>query len=332
MIFDPPAKSRRRVLGRLIWPLLVAVVVVVAVVVSASGEEKRTELDYLDEIRSQATDLARSGAALRDLMPRVREIDREEFVTVFEGVQADLDASVAFVATEPPIDSLIPVWALYRQTVQAWHDGVDLLTGAILRAADDPEDVAVVNDVADALGDIRIGDNLFQDLKVEFQRSEIPSPVSPVADVRLSPGEGGLVSLSASYVAAAQASTNGLGLRPGLQVTQVVSDPAWEINVDGQAVVPDTDTIVFSVVVTNVGNVASQPESLTMEMTAGEEPTASVAAVPVLLPDGQTTIIFEPVEVIPDTLYQVEMELVLTNPDSDLTDNTLVVQFTVNPA
>lgn len=312
-------------------PLLIAGVVIVAAVVTASGEETRTELDYLDEIRTQATELARSGAALRDLMPRVREIDREEFVTVFDGVQADLDVAMEFVGEEPPTDSLIPVWALYRQTVQSWEAGVGLLASAMLRAADNPQDTLAVNDIADALGDIRTGDNLFQDLEVEFERREIPSPVSPLATVRLFPGEGGLVSLSASYVAAAQASTNGLGLRPGLQVTQVVSDPAWQVNVDDQTIVPATDTIALSVVVTNVGNIASEPESLKMQLAGGEEPVLAEAAVPPLEPDGQTTVAFDAIEVIPDTLYEVEVELVLTNPDSDLTDNTLRVQFTVNP-
>lgn len=312
-------------------PLLIVAVVVVAAVVTASGEETRTELDYLDEVRTQVTELARSGAALRDLMPRVREIDREEFVTVFDGVQTDLDVAMEFVGEEPPTDSLIPVWALYRQTVQSWDEGVRLLASAILRAADNPEDTLAVNDIADALGNIRTGDNLFQDLQAELERREIPSPVSSLATVSLSPGEGGLVSLSASYLAAAQASTNGLGLRPGLQVTQVVSDPAWEVNVDDQTIVPATDAIAFSVVVTNVGNIASEPESLKMELAGGEEPVLAEAAVPPLEPDGQTTVTFDALEVIPDTLYEVGVELVLANPDSDLTDNTLRVQFTVNP-
>jgi hypothetical protein len=330
VIFDPPARPRHRVLGRLIVPLLIAVVVIVAAVVTDSGEETRTELDYLDSIRTQATELARSGAALRDLMPRVREINREEFVTVMDGVVADLDVAMEFVGSDPPVESLIPVWSLYRQTVQAWNDGIRLLSDAILRAADNPEDAAVVNDVADALGDIRTGDNLFRDLRAEFERDEVPTPVGELADVQLSPGEGGLVSLSASYVAAAQASTNGLGLRPGLQVTQVLAEPAWEINVDGQAVVPATDTITFSVVVTNVGNIASQPESIRLQLAGGEEPVLAEAEVPTLEPAGQTTIAFDPLEVIPDTPYQIAVELALTNPDSDLTDNALAVPFIVN--
>lgn len=316
--------------GRFLWPILIAVALVIALVVTAAGEETRTELEYLDHIRTQATDLSRSGATIRDVMPRIRDVDREEFTTVLESVMADLDVAQAFVADQPPLESLIPVWALYRQTVQAWDDGISGLSVSILLAADDPEDATVINTLGDALADLRNGDNLFLDLKVELEREEIPEPVSPLVDVRLAPAEGGLLSLSASYVAAARSSTNGLGLRPGLKVSQVVSDPAWQINVDGQPVVPGTETIAFSTVVSNAGNVASTPETLTMTLNGGVEPVVVQAEVPALQPDGQTTILFEPVEIEPDVLYEIVMDLIVTGLDSDLTDNTLRVQFTVN--
>lgn len=316
--------------GRFLWPVLIAVALIFALVVTAAGEETRTELEYLDQMRAQATDLSRSGASISLVMPRLRDIGREEFTTVFEGVKTDLDVAQAFVADEPPTQSLIPVWALYRQAVQAWDDGVNSISTSVLQAADDPEDAMVINAIGDALADLRAGDNLFRDLKVEFERQEIPEPTSPLVDVQLAPADGGLLSLSASYVAAARSSTNGLGLRPGLKVSQVVSDPAWQISVDAQAVVPGTETVVFSAVVTNSGNVASTPETLEMKVTGGVEPVLSQEEVPPLPPDSQITIVFEPVPLEPDTLYEVLIALVVAGLDSDLTDNELRVQFTVN--
>jgi hypothetical protein len=163
-----------------------------------------------------------------------------------------------------------------------------------------------------------------------LEREEIPDPVSPLVDVHLAPADGGLLSLSASYVAAARASTNGLGLRPGLQVSQVVTDPSWQINVDGQPVVPASETIGFSVVVTNSGNVESTPETLAMTLTGGAEPILAQVEVPALSPDGQATVEFDPVAVEPDVLYEILIELIVNGLDSDLTDNTLRAQFTVN--
>lgn len=316
--------------ARIFWPTLILAALVVAAVVSAAGEETRVQLGYLDEIRTQAVDLARSGTSIAEIMSRVDEVDREEFTTVFESAAADLDVALEFVADQPPTDALIPVWALYRQTVQAWARGVDGLATAILQAADDPDDVAVINATGDALADLRSGDVLFRDLRAEFERDEIPEPVSPPVAVRLSPTDSGLLSQSVSYVAAARRSTSGLGLRAGLRVSQLVSDPAWQVNVDEQPVIPATETVAFSAVITNAGNIASQPESLIMELTGGAEPVVSVMEVPPLQPGGQTTIEFAPVEVLPETLYEVDVELELSNPDSDLTDNQLRVQFTVN--
>ena len=316
---------------RFLWPTLLAGAVIVAAVVSAAGEETRIELEYLDQMRDQATELSRSGASIRQMMSRISDVDRAEFTTVFDSVLIDLDVALAFVADEPPVESLIPVWALYRQTVQTWDDGANRLSESILRAADEPDDVTVVNEVADALADLRAGDNLFRDLKAEFERAEIPDPVSPLVDVRMMPSDSGLISLSVSYVAAARLSTNSLGLRPALGVSQVVTDPSWQVSVEGQAVVPATESIVVSTVITNSGNVASQPETVNMTLNGGAEPVFAQAEVPALQPDGQTTIEFPPVEVVPDTLYEIEIELILSNPDSDLTDNDLRVQFTVNP-
>ena len=318
-------------MARFLWPALLAIAVIVAVVVSAAGEETRVQLDYLEQIRAHTEELRRSGTSLADVMGRLDQIDREEFTTAFDAVESDLDVAVEFVGDEPPVDSLIPVWALYRQAVEAWNTGVDGLSTAILLAADDPDDVTVTNSVSDALAELRAGDSLYQNLRVEFQREEIPEPVSPLLDVKMAPTDSGLATQSVSYVAAARRSTAGLGLRPGLMVSQIVSNPAWQMNVDNQAVIPNTESVVVSTVITNSGNIASQTEAVTMTLEGGAEPLVTLVEVPPLQPDGQTTVDFPNVDVLPDTLYEVRVELQLSNPDNDLTDNLLRVQFTVSP-
>lgn len=319
---------------RLIWPILIVAAAVLAIVVTAAGEETRTELEYLEEIRTQTTALSRSGESIADIMPRLREVDRQEFTTVFDAAAADLDVAMAFATETPPAESLFPVWSLYRQTVTSWESGVEGLRGWLLTAADNPDDSTAVNSVGDALADLRAGDNLYLDLKAEFEREEVPEPVAPLAAVTMSPAESGLLSQAASYVAAAQASTNGLGLRPGLRVSQVVSSPRFQINVETQAVIPATETVVFSAVVTNTGNIASQPETLNATLvgaeTVSDPPPFAQVEVPVLQPGGQTTIEFPEAQVEADTLYEVRVALELANPDSDLTDNEVRVQFTVN--
>lgn len=330
MVFDPPTKSRRRVVGRILIPLLIAVALIIAVVVTAAGEETRIELEYLNEIKEQVSELSRSGLAVQEVMPRLRQIDRDEFTTVMDGATVDVDVALAFVAGEPPVDSLIPVWSLYRQAVEAWNTGLEALNVGILQAADQPDDATVTEVVGDGLAALRAGDSIYDSLRAELERAEVPDPVTPLSDVNLSPAEGGLFSLAGGYVAAARASTNNLGLHPGLRVSQVLGEPSWQLNVEGEAVVPFTEEIVFSVVVTNVGNVESPPETVDIVLDGGEVPVRSSAEVPALRAGGQTTIELDPMPVEPEILYTITAELLVTGTDTDLTDNSQSAEFTVN--
>ena len=317
-------------MARILWPTLIAIALIVAVVVSTAGEQTRLELEYLDEMRDQATELSRSGTAVANIMSRLEEVDRDEFTTLISGVEDDLGVALDFVAEEPPTKSLIPVWALYRQAVQAWSSGIAELSTAILTAADDPENSEVVNATGDALAELRAGDAVFADLRAEFEREEVPEPVAPLAVVRMTPSEDDLFSLSHAYVSTARRSTNGLGLRPGLKLSQVVSDPAMQVDVENQAVIPATEVVAFTTVVTNSGNIASELESVRLELLGGPEPIVETVEVPPLQPDRQTTITFPELELLPETLYEVTVTLDLSNPDADMTDNEMRVQFRVN--
>jgi hypothetical protein len=316
--------------ARILWPTLIATALIVAVVVSTAGEETRLELAYLDEMRSQTTELSRSGLAMANLLERLDEIDRDEFTTLIEGVNEDLAVALEFVAEEPPTDTLIPVWALYRQAIESWSNGVEGLSTAILAAADDPDDMEVVNATGDALAELRAGDALFGDLTSELEREEIPEPAAPLIVVQMTPTENDLFRQAQTYVASARRSGDRLGLRPGLKLSQLVSDPSMQVDVERQVVIPATETVIFSTVITNTGNIASQPESVRMELTGGAEPVFEIVDIPALRPDGQTTVEFPEQSLLPENLYDVHVMLDLAGPDTDMTDNEIRVQFTVN--
>ncbi len=148
--------------------------------------------------------------------------------------------------------------------------------------------------------------------------------------VRLMPGSGPLIVQSGTYIQTARADGARLALRPGLAVSQIVAVPEWEVNPNDQAVVPATDTIAFSVVITNLGNVASEPGTLLLVLSGGQEAVEVKATFDALDPSQQTTVVFAPMSVSPGGVYQVDVTLALTVPDSDLTDNAVQVQFTVN--
>ncbi|MEE8406276.1 MAG: hypothetical protein V3S32_03925 [Acidimicrobiia bacterium] len=327
MIFDPP--PRRRAVARYFLLIVVGVAVVVGLIVSASGDETRAELDYLEEMQSQAVEISKGGDALRDVVSRLQRIDRTEFVTVIDGIMEDLAVGLAFVEDAPPTPSLTPVRSMYRQVLRTWEGGVEGYGVSVLEAADSPDSLLVVDTMADSLAELRAGDTFYADLVVEMRRIDIPNPLTPMPAVVLMPAEGSLVSLSVSYIDSARSPNSGLALRPGLAVSQIVSDPEWQVDPSDQVVVPITDSIVFSVVVTNVGNVASGVEALVLTLTGGPEQIREQAEVAALQPNQQVTIIFDALEVESGGIYEVAAILAITGDDSNANDNEIRVQFTV---
>lgn len=333
MIFDPPSRPRRKIWSRLIWALLLGAAIVVAVVVSAAGDETRTELDYLGQLQEQATEIARGGDALRDVVSRLQRIDRTEFTTVIDGIDEDLDAGLALVEEEPPLRSLVPVRVLYAQALEAWDRGVSGFAAAVLEAADEPESVAVVDNMAESLAELRAGDASYVGMVEAMDRGDVPSTLSPLPEIMMMPVEGGsLINLSAAYIDSARSENSELALRPGLKVSMITSDPEWQVNSEGQAVLPATETVSFSVVVSNVGNVASEPETLVFELLGGPEPETVRfdEEIIALNPNRQVTVLIEDVVVEPGQLYRARAVLAATGNDASFEDNEIIVEFTVN--
>ena len=303
---------------------------VLAVVVSAAGDDTRAELAYLDELQSQSVELAKAGDALRDVVSRLPRIERTEFVTVIDGISADIDEGMEFVEHDPPTAQFAGVRALYRQALLAWDSGITGFGSSILLAADEPENLLVVDLMAEALAELRAGDGIYVDLVAEISRDELPQPPSPMADVMLLPAEGSLVTLSVSYIDLARSPNNSLGLRPGLSVSQLLADPQWQVDPTDQAILPATDAVIFSVVITNAGNVTSAEDNLVVTLTGGPEQLRSQVAIEPLEPDQQVTVIVEPMPVEAGGVYEVVAAIAISENDSNFDDNSISVEFAVN--
>lgn len=302
-----------------------------ALVVSAAGDETRAEFAYLERLHGQASEIAKDGDALRDVVFRLDSVERVEFETVINTLRADIAEGLAFVEEDPASPALVSVRSLYRQALRSWDVGVLGFSESVLLAADEPSSVGVIDNMAKALAELRTGDAIYVDLVAELAREETPDPLKPMPAVAVMPGQGRLVTLSVTYIDTARASGSGLALQPGLAVSQILADPEWEVNPSDQAVLPSTETITFSVVVTNLGNVASEAGSVVVTLSGGAEPLEEEVSFGPLDPNQQTTVMFTPMTITPGGVYQVDAELVdVEAQDSDFTDNHLRVQFTVN--
>jgi len=318
------------VLGRLLWPAVFTAAAVVAVVVSDAGTNTRAELDYLTTMHGQASELATKGESLRIVISRLARIERTEIVTATDAIHADLEVAMELVEAGPPSASLLAANALYQQALESWAQGVTRFTSGILTAADETSNTVVVDNIANALAELRAGDRLYLDLVALLATEEVPAPVAPMPAVVMMPADGELLSLSQAYVVASRSVNSMIALRPGLTLSQIVSTPLWSVDPDSQAVVPATETISFSVVVSNRGNVANEAEPIELTLSGVGEPLVLSETVPTLEPGEQTTVLFAGLTVEPGEVYEVVAELKALNLDLDFEDNMVGVTFRVN--
>ncbi len=328
-MIDSP-RPRRFAVGRLLWPAVLTAAAVIAVVVSGAGDDTRAELEYLQAMHDNVSDISLGSDSLRVVISRLSRIERDELVIATSGIQEDLTAAMELGEADPPSNALVAVNALYREAVEAWTVGLSGFTSAILAAADDPANTVVIDNIANSLTELRAGDRLYRDLVEELERDDVPAPVGPMPEVVMVPADGEILSLSQAYVGAARSVTSGIGLRPGMKISSIVSNPLWRVNPTDQAVMPATEFATFSVLITNVGNVASEPGRVRFTLSGDTEPLEIEDEIPALEPGKQTAVIFSEVEVRPGGIYEVKAELVDALLDTNLDDNTLAVVFTVN--
>ena len=113
-----------------------------------------------------------AGAAFLHAVPRSNLIDPCSSLDCAFGLAAVADA-------EPPTAAVLPVRAFYRQAVTAWEEGVASLNSGLLRAADNPQDNTVIDEVVAGLALLRAGDTLWARLLEDMERDDMPSPMTP---------------------------------------------------------------------------------------------------------------------------------------------------------
>lgn len=327
-MFDSPRRRRRR---RIIWPVLITAVAIVAVLVATAGGDARATISYVEEIRSSTLALSRAGSTLTDLVGDLAHVDRSEFESVVMGVEEALDGAAAVAAMEVPEQTLVGASMLFRLAVESWTQGIGEFSDAVLLAADEPTDPTAPDDLAAALVDVRSGDRVYSALLDELARDDVPAPVGEMPDVQLLPVDAPITVLVPAWVIAARVEGSGLALRPSIRIEQVRTSPEWVTSADESVVIPATDTIDLAVVVSNTGNIDSEPA--TVELTLADqvaEPVVVSEAVPAIAPGMSTSVIFTDLAVVPAQSYQIQLLLTPGGPDAFADDNRFSTAFTIN--
>lgn len=332
-MFDPPQKKRRR---RIVIPILVTLAVAVVAVAGASGDDTRANISYLEDMHGSAAEVSRAGTALNDLVGDLSRIDRTEFESAVGLVDEALGAAQEVTPGEDPDPALVGATTLYRLAIEQWTEGIDGFSRSLLRAADDSSDREAVDDLANALVQVRAGDRIYQALVEELAREDVPSPVAPMPDVELLPMDDPVTVLAPAWVAAVRSETSGVALRPSVRIEQISSDPEFIMSADGDPVVPapEDETVDITVVVANTGNTVSDPAAVELELgsVGSEETTQASEAVPVIEAASTTSVVFTDVPVVLGSTYEMTVTLRPGGIDLFGDDNQRSMRFVVNAA
>lgn len=313
---------------RYVWPLAITLVVLAGLGLARINERAAESVEYMEGIRQSAEALVTPGASLVALGDRIGQVDRAEFLTVTEGVELALAGAALIVEESPTNPELLGAASLYRVAVDTWFDGVNLLSDGVVELADGSP--AGADRLYLGLQEIAAGDRLYQQLREELDRDDVPQPITPLPELVFLSAEIGPGALARLYLVAASGSNSLLALRADLAISSVMANPEWVANTSGELVVRETDLITIGVVVANNGNAPAPLQTLDVELVSPEGQEIRNAEIPELNPGAQTTVTIPDLAVVPGANYQLQVRLVLTITDADPSNNAQTFGFSIN--
>ena len=325
-IYSPPRRRRRGV-----WLLAVlSVAVVVVVLVTSLRSERRVLAAYIDIAQTSASASASAAEEFSDLTTLLAVVDRQEFITTMAGIRGAAGAAAALLdAAEVPADAL-DAHARLTLAHSSWLQGLELVEGSALAAADDPLDPVPAELLERAAVELAVGDRAYETAVEELlsieKESEVDVEVPSYPTVVFSPSEG-----ADGLITSARTST-GLAQRKDLAVSAVGFEPRrlGETD-DGAGIIPFTDRLIVNVTVTNQGNEPAVAVPVQVVLSSDRTGTSDA--------ESETIDRFEPGEatsvefvflVIPAVNYELVINAGPVDGEIDTDNNLVIVPFIVN--
>ncbi len=330
MVLEDPRPRRTR---RWLWPLILIVLVAGGLWILARGNDPAGTVEHLEDLRAASLEISRTASVVNDTLANLGSTDRDEFqVVMSNGTEtlAEAKETLAAAAEDPQMGS---VMLFYDAAVDQWIIGLTSLEEGVLNVADFPGNSAGREGILSGAQQLRLGDISYAAAAGALEDEITPEPIGTVPTIRFTPEDLSVTDLTGIYETAAAAENSPLGLLPSVSVAQVVTIPAMVTDPAGIGVIPYTDTVTVQVVVANEGNSPSVSATLELRITATVGPLEPlISEVPVLESGENTTIEFTDIAVSPDTVYELAVVLSgLDGADLDPDDNSVVIQFRVNP-
>jgi hypothetical protein len=325
-MYSPPRRRRRGV-----WLLAVlSVTVVVVVLVTSLRSERRLLAGYIDTAQESSSAAASSAEEFLALADRLIDVDRQEFITTMARIRSTSAAADALLdAVDVPGDA-VDAHARLQLAHDSWLRGLELVEGAALAAADDPQDDIPADVIERAVVELAVGDRAYEAAVEKLLGLEggadVEVPAYPVVVFSPAIGADGLVTAARTSV--------GLVLRRDLAVTAVGFEPRVLGQTDaGAGIVPFTDRLIVNITVTNQGNEPVSDILLRVGLSSDRVGTAGSESRTIERLQPAESISLEFVfEVVPVANYELVINAGPTNGETDIENNVVILAFKVNEA
>ena len=331
LIGDPfrPHRRRRR---RWLVPVVLTILIGLVVAFGLAVDRDATPPLFAENLRTALETAAAEATQFGAMVDGIGGVDRVSFDATVEETLSSLAEVRAVMSTAPSGDpALTAPLALLDVVVRSWETGLSSFRDLVFIAADDPLAVGVEIDITDALIDLRAGDRLYQSFVTAIDAADTPAAVAPFPVVAFVSETYPFSTGPAHIVSVARAEGNLLALRAEVAIEQVATEPPTVVNTSDDRVVTVTDSLAVRVVVLNRGNTESDPSQLSLSLAGNDETSISLTGeVPAIQAAGQTTVLFEALDVSPGITYLLTVQLPLAEGEEESEDNLVQWAFLVN--
>ncbi|CAN5406975.1 MAG: CARDB domain-containing protein [Acidimicrobiia bacterium] len=318
-------RQRRR--RRLAIFLSIAVVLgAIALGVSYRSERRQTA-EYL----ALADEVARGEAAiaesLQGMFAGLRDLDRSNILELVERMRVDSEELHIRIVTADVTRAAAPLHGFLGTATATWRDGLAALDHTVLEAIDAEGSIDTTELIRDAAVSLAVGDAAY----AQFLGAV------PALDEDFDPPAFPEVAFVTGVPTDIQLLIDRLVVAPDLDERRDVAvtantRPEPTGTVGSALVMPFSDLLDVTAVVTNQGNVAA--DEVMVELTLeGEtvDPFTEQRIIPSLAPGGAETIEVLGIPLEPETLYTLTITASIRNDDST-DDNVWEVVFATNAA
>lgn len=329
-VFTENSAPRKR---RYFWWVLIPLLIVLAgLAIGAWGDRSRTVAIGVEDLREQTVVLGRESGTFRDLLLRLPDVSRQELSETTRGVDETLSEVLTFVQElkqeDPPFEGEMVVLEL---AIDSWRQGVTSFTDSLLMAADEEFALSAADGITRAMLDLRSADRIYGAYLQAMSPPFVPQPVSPWVEVVFLPVDYPIDTATFSLINQASSSTGPLQAEGGLALGQINSDPEWLLDTTGNLVVVATSEITIDAVIENRGNIASNAQTISLDLQSlGDPIDARTLELPPLEPGSKTTATFSSLPVEPGNPYQLSIRVGLVGADIISEEKARTVEFRVN--